>query len=428
MQQSWFSSLVARLQAMVRNRETENSKTSKVMVSPCCISENNKARLDKLCSRINAASEPSSSLLNAQFEVMVNPTERQIPTEAEELKIEQEKYYNPVTNMEVDNLNQSEVIEIFDDSDRTVDSSVPVTSPTRPVCEIPCADDTKVAASASPPSSEIPNPPELDIQNMEIELPEDSIVNQYSHLKKHLRCSEDLNVELIQEFLNCFLENTLKDVLIICTFLEMGSIPETSAIMLIKQFLLLEKECSFQATVAFADYCIGVWVGGLQQAGSRNFLAAVTAFAQRHSKAFVDGVMVKQFNTASLLWPQSDLFVKVVKNFEKETLQYFVEKLVILNERESLSIWNENMIVVLSTVFEKRLELNMSSFEKFVIWLQFQSLPLASSLKFAKLVVTLINKYGSLVKKRLASFRQILEENNTFLKKPGLTALKKLED
>ena len=454
MQQSWFAALTTRLQAKIVNRGVNHPESGKmdcsnsdlqkraVMISPYCISKSNKARLDNLCSKVNAASEPGSSLRCAQLEVIVNPGADQVAAKDKELKSEQGKY-NPMPHMEVDNFIQPEVIEIFDDLPeesatsligipsnpelsihRTVDISAPGTSPTRRVCEVHYPTDYSLPTL---PLSEIPDPPELDIQNMEIDQSFE-IVNQYTNLKTHLRCSEDPDVELIQEFLNGFSENTLKDLVMICTFLEISSIPENSMIILIKQFLLLEKECSFQATVVFAEHCIGVWLASLQQAGSRNLLAVVSAFTQKHLKAFVDGVMVKQFSAESLLWPQSDLFVKVVKNFEKESLQYFIEKLVIFNERDSLSVWNEHMILVLSTVLERKLQLDMSIFDKFVIWLQFQSLPLASSLKFTKLVLTLISKYGSLVKERLATFKQILEENKTFLKKPGLTALKKLED
>ena len=451
MQQTWFAALTARLQAMIMNRgvnqpdfgkmdcSTCDLKKRAVMISPCCISESNKARLDNLCLKINDSTEPSCSLLCAQLEVVVSRDEDQVGAKGKEVKTERGKY-NPMPHMEVDNFIQSEVIEIFDDLPeesatgipdipelsihRTVDISVPVTSPTRHSCVARCPTNDSLPTLHL---SEIPNPPELDIQNMEIDQ-SFNIVNQYNNLKTHLRCSEDLDVERIQEFLKGFLENTLKDLVMICTFLEINSIPENSMIILIKQFLLLENECSFQATVVFSEYCIGVWLASLQQAGSRNLLAVVSAFTQKHLKAFVDGVMVKQFNAESLLWPQADLFVKVVKNFEKESLQYFMEKLVIFNMSHSLSIWSEHMILVLSTVLERKLELDMSIFDKFVIWLQFQSLPLASSLKFTKLVLTLISKYGSLVKERLATFRQIVEENNTFLKKPGLTALKKLED
>jgi hypothetical protein len=478
MKQSWCAALVATLETKINNRKTENAdigkpksssfdlkdkKTRKVKISVCSISESNQTRLNNLCSRIKTSSASSSSLLTARLELMANSKEGQIDAaKCEELKIDQRKC-NPVTDMEVDNSIQSEVIEISDDSPeaspsepieipnppvlsthKTVGITVhsQVMSLTSAVSEVPYPqpDDStlhktneipakSLAALPTLPLSEIPNPPDLEIQNMEVELSEeDAFMNQYNHLKNHLRSSEDLDVELIQEFLNCFLENTLKDLVTIFTFLEMSTIPETSTIMLIKQFLLLEKECSFQATVIFAYHCISVWLGGLQSAPSRNLLAAVTAFAQKHPKAFVDGVMVKQFNTTSLLWPQCDLTVKVVKNFEKETLPYFMEKLVKSNEKDSFSVWNEHMILVLSTVLERRLELDVSIFEKFANWLQFQSLPLASNLKFAKLVLTIINKYGSLVKSWLPTFKQILKENNTFLKKSGLTALKKLED
>ena len=467
MKQSWCVALVLTLQTKIDHRETKTAdtrRTKALKIPACCISESNKTRFDSLCSKIRATSSTNNSLLTAKLEPM--STDRW-KTDVTGLNIddEREAIRNSVADMEVDAIH-SEVIEISDDSPEKssyskvkvpnppginpvefpqkamdITALYPVVSPTAPTSEaLNIPDDSTLhetreipvdssVASSSLPLSQLPNPSELEIQNIEVELSgKDAPMNQYSQLKNHLlTCSENLDVEL-QEFLNCFLESTFKASVTVLTSLEISTIPESSIIMLVKQFLLLERECSFQATVIFAEYCIGVWLVALQQAASRNLLAVVTAFAQKHAKAFVVGIMVKQFNATSLMRPQCDLIVKVVKNFEKETLQYFLEKLVQSNEADSHLFWNEDMILLLSTVLERKLDLDVSIFEKFVNWLQSQSLPLANSLKFAKLVLTIINKYGPLVKTRLPTVKQILEENNTFLKKSGLTALKKLED
>ena len=469
MKHSWCAALVKTLQLKIDNREDIvgmesqscdfQNKTRTMKITKCCISESNEAKLHYLCSRIKTTSSASSSLLALKFqEVTASEKEETVASEHIKLNVHQSEQ-NTLVDMEADI--QSEVIEISDDSteaspcqskkmanypvmsDKTLNLNVhyPVIVPTKTVSEIPNPSDnltlhnaqenlgnSVILASPTIPISDIPNPPELDIPNMEVEPSEDdAFINQYSHLKNHLRSSEDLDVELIQDFLECLQVNTFKDLVKIFTFLEMREFPENSIIMLIKQFLLIQNECSFHVTVAFAEHCIGVWLVGLQQAGSRNFLAAVTAFTQKHPKPFVDGVMVKQFNI-SLLWPQCDLIVKIVKNCEKGTLQYFTEKLVQSNEMNLRVVWNEHMILLLSTVFDRRLDLDVSVFEEFVNWLRSQSLPLSNSLKFAKLVLTIVNKYGTLVKPKLTTFKQILEENNTFLKKSGLTALRKLED
>lgn len=457
----WCAALVSTLQTKTIQRETKTAdirRTRALKIPAYCISESNKTRLDNLCSKIRATSSANNGLLTAKFEPM---DQDKWKNDTPGLNI------NDQTNlaadiMEVDAI-QSEVFEISDNSPETsscLQVKIPnppgikpveihqksmditsVISPTRHTSEVlNLPDDSTLhetegilvdpsASLSSLPLSQLPNAPELEIQNIEVQLSEeDAFLNQYTQLKNHLlTCSEDLDVEL-QEFFDGFLENTFQALVTILTFLEISTIPEGSMIMLVKQFLLFEKECSFQATVMFAEYCIGVWLVALQQVASRNVLAVVVAFAQKHTKAFVEGVMIKQFNATSLMRPQCDLIVKVVKNFEKETLQYFLEKLLQSNEVDSRSVWNEDMILLLSTVLDRKMDLDVSIFEQFVNWIQSQSLPLASSLKFAKLVLTIINKYGSLVKTRLHSFRQILEENNTFLKKSGLTALRKLED
>lgn len=473
MKQSWCMALVTTLQTQLSNREslTENTDIKKMKdsgfdlnnnfrtmkISDCCISESNKKRLDTLCSRMNACSSPSSCLLSCKRELMANQCEDQTDaTEVKKPSIDQDEY-NPMTYMEVDNFVQSEVIEISDDSQEAVPHSLkevtnsptipkirditlqsPEISPTTEVSNLPdySALHEPKEKSVNPlvalPTThvpEVPNPPELEIMGMEVEpAAEDPIVDKYAHLKNHLRSSEDLDVEHVQEFISSFSENSPKTLVIISQFLEINTVSEASAVMLIRQFLSLENECSFQATIIFAEYCIGSWLGTLQQAGSRNLLATVGAFAQKHPKAFIEGVILKQFDATCLLWPQCDLIVKVMKNFEKETLQYLMEKLLQSKDKDSSSVWNDHMIQLLSAVLERKLDLDASIFEAFVNCLQVQSLPLANSLKFAKLVLMIINKYGVLVKPSLTTFKQMLEENNTFLKKSALTALKKLEE
>ncbi|XP_028393592.1 uncharacterized protein LOC114517938 [Dendronephthya gigantea] len=399
MKKYWFAALVSILQIQVKSRE-ENPKSIKV--SACnFISERNQIRLGNLCSKLKHSSAASSSLLTAKLELLPafsSNSQRNVAMENKELISDQDGC-NPVTSMEIDNVSQSEVIEISDDS--------PEMSPLE--------------------STEIPNPPEMKVEiSVEPEQSEeDAFLEKYIPFKDHLRSLEDLDAVIFQAFLNVFLENTSNDLVKICTFLDVSTIPETSLVMLIKQFLLLEKESSFQATIVFAEYCIGSWLSTLQQAGSRNLLAAVASFAQKHPKSFVDGVMVTLFNTTSFLWPQCDLTVKVIKNLKNDTLLYFMEKLLQSDRKE---VWNEHMIHFLVTVLDRRLDLDISHFEKFVNWLQFQSLSHAKSLKFAKFICTIINKYAEFVKIWLSTFKQILEENKTFLKKSGLTALKKLED
>ena len=476
MKLSWFASLIATIQTRIncleakhaadmeecRGGDLKTDKAMKVKIRELHISEQNKTRLDNLCSRIKASSA-SCTLLTSKLELMATQSKAQVNNLEDKMINLHENLLNPVTDMDVENFIQAEVIEISDDSPTSSqcgnmevpkppefstlhETNVNVTVHPPRLTDLPNPPDSSTLhktqdRTISPvttlpiaPFSEVPHPPGLEICddvteiiNMELDpSQEDTFLQKYSHLKDHLRSSEDLDVEKVQEFLCCFSEDTPKNLVKICNFLEMATIPESSTVMLIRQFLSLANESSYHATVVFTEQCIGTWMCTMQQPGSRNLVAGVAAFAQKHPKAFVDGIMVKQFDPTCLQWPQCDLILKVVKKFEKDTLQYFVERL--FQSREDFQEWNEQMVLLLSEVLGRRLDLNASIFANFVDCLQFQSLPLASSLKFAKFLLTVISKYGPLVKPSLASFRQILEENNTFLKKSGLTALKKLED
>lgn len=272
------------------------------------------------------------------------------------------------------------------------------------------------------------SPPGLEIRSMEVDsFDRGFLLNDYIDFKRLLASSEDISKKEIQFFFQSLQEQSSADILKIFTFLETSLVSENTIVNLIYEFLSTEN-FTFQTTVIFAEYVLGSYIIAMQKVASRNLVVAVTWFSQKCPKAFVDGTMAKHFDRKCLLWSQCDLMVKISKTMHQESLRYFMMQLVQSKKDEYETVWNEHMITLLSTVIDRQIDFDAEHFQKLVNWLQFQSMPLASCLKFTKLLLILIKKYGSLVKKSLPLFKQMLMENTTFLKKSAVSILKKLEN
>ena len=372
-------------------------------------------RLENLCTSLRRVNFPGSSLLASNIRLTgscsdckddgadTNLNEQTLPVIPEEMD----------TDMHVetkkDFLDDKEVIEIPDD--------IPKTS-----------FDTRLFELPAPP--DLSNQPDItEMVAMEEVIPvSNCLPDKVIHFKEYLKSSEEFERKCFQEFVSIFSGPVPKDLDRICQFMEMDKVPETATIILIEQFLSLNMECSFQSTVVFADYCIKLKLQTLEQAASRNLLAAVQAFAKAHPKPFVDGMMIKMFQSKSMQWPQCDIILKLIRDsLERDILKYFLGNVLMTFEQSpSRLIWNDNIISIFAAVVDMKLDLDNCIFGKFVAALQSQSLALASNLKFTKLLLTTINKYGPMVKQSHSAIQQMLGENNTFLKKSALAALKKV--
>ena len=393
--------------------------TDKIEIPDLGISKRCIPKLDRVCSSLKDVSFPGSELLacniqlacchsdNIDVDIESGLDKQTQPITAEEMDIDVTAARPVDVDIERGSIVKMEVIEITDDP-------------------LEMAGDVLAFELPAPPG--LCNEPEIsEIAVMEEGFSEiDNIPDKVVQLKENFKSLEEFDREYFLEFVTYFQQSTPRELKKFCMFMEMDKVPETATMALINKFLLLSKECSFQSLVVFADYCIGSKLRAMEQAVSRNMLAAIVAFAKTHPKAFVDGVVVRLVELELVQWPQSDLILKVFKGaLEKENLKYFMGK-VLNSEKFILSIWNDHIISIFSVLIDMKLEMNKDVFDKYVVVLRSQSTALASNLKFAKMLLLTINKYGPMVRQSRSTFQQMLEENNTFLKKSALTALKKL--
>ena len=214
---------------------------------------------------------------------------------------------------------------------------------------------------------------------------------------------------------------------IACKCLNLSSVTEQTAVLLCQQFVDMETEPSYGNTVVFAHYTILPKLEGLEQPAARVLFATIMAFGKKFPRAFCDGVAVKLLTGNKLGTFQTDIICKVIKDaFGLEAVKHILNEILKPDRNLPNGSWSENIVTIVQAIVDTNVDIGSISFARFSQVLELNSLPLAKSLKFAKLILAVINKYGHHVVEHSKVFENILDSNATFLKKAGRMALKKL--
>ena len=249
------------------------------------------------------------------------------------------------------------------------------------------------------------------------------------HDLQNLLTGQELKEGNFSDELNIFSSCSSCEMEDICTQLDLKSIKESTAISLCTQFVDLQTEPSFGSACIFASHCLLPKVQDLKQTASRALFTAVSLFAKNHSRAFCHGVVKRLIQESNLNTPQVDLVNKVVKDcFNKDTRIHLLE-LIFATKLDSQGCpisWSEDIVSIVQTVVDLKPDLSSDLFESFAGVLEQQSRHLSKSLKFAKILLAVIKTYGQHVSVHFNTFVHILEGNDTFLKKTGLSSLKKI--
>ncbi|XP_020621875.1 uncharacterized protein LOC110059520 [Orbicella faveolata] len=246
---------------------------------------------------------------------------------------------------------------------------------------------------------------------------------------QNLLTGQELKEGNFSDELNIFSSCSSLEMEHVCNQLELKSIEESTAISLWTQFALLPTEPSFGNAAIFATHCLLPKVQELKQTASRALFTAASLFAKKHSRSFCHGVVQGLIQESNLNTPQVDLVNKVVKDcFSRDTRIHLLE-LIFATKSDSQGCpfsWSEDIISIVQTVVDLKPDFSSDLFESFTGVLEQQSRHLSKSLKFAKILLAVIKTYGEHVSMHFNTFVRILEGNDTFLKKAGLSSLTKV--
>ncbi|XP_068754627.1 uncharacterized protein [Montipora capricornis] len=214
----------------------------------------------------------------------------------------------------------------------------------------------------------------------------------------------------------------------ICSQLNLDEVQESTTISMCQKFVN-SIEASFGNASVFARYCILPKIQELKQAASRDLFSAISQFAKKYSRAFCDGVVTRLMQRSNLDNAQVVLVNKMIKECLNGETRLYLLQLVIsikISSNGCSFSWTEDTVSVVQTVVDLKPELDDDLFGTFSNVLEQQSHNLSKSVKFSKLLLAVIKSYGKQVSVLVNCFMRIFDGNETFLKKAGFAALKKI--
>lgn len=235
----------------------------------------------------------------------------------------------------------------------------------------------------------------------------------------------------LQNAIQVFNELSSAEMEYACQFLNLNNLPnENTVSILCQSFLKLEPEPSYQNTKTFASHCILPCLTSLQSAASRLLGNIVLEFTNKHTNAACDSLFITLLTSRDLNSFQADMICKVIKeklnnNSANRLFQHLLETK--LTPDLELFLWSDNVVRVIQAIVDSNAILDKELLQvKYLECLKINSTNMAKSLRFTKLILATIKKYGGLVSMHKQTFVNILERNGTFLKKAGLASLKKI--
>lgn len=160
----------------------------------------------------------------------------------------------------------------------------------------------------------------------------------------------------------------------------------------------------------------------MQQSASRILTGVVTMVAENLAKPLIEGVFVPA-TQGSLSTFQSDLMVKICKDVFNKTSRYYLLEQIFKYQPEI----TDNLIAVLQTILDNKLDIENSLLTVILESLKDQGIKLEKNLKFGKLILALITKYGGqMTMEHKEILSQILMTHKSFLKKTIQAAVTKL--
>ncbi|XP_036388668.1 Fanconi anemia group E protein [Megalops cyprinoides] len=206
-----------------------------------------------------------------------------------------------------------------------------------------------------------------------------------------------------------------------CSILHLSELPE----QILPQFCTSLLEVSPDLSYSTAANIIGTLflkkILSLSEPASRCLVTATTSLCSRYPRA----------TCSSLIGPV--LEARHIDNVRAELLCKLIEACLephhqILVFGQVLAVpWSEDMLSVIHTLLESKLELSEETFSLFITQLSQQAPHFSSSMRFSKMMLTVLTKYQSHVNAaHTHALSSCLAQNHTFLKKSLQAALKRI--
>ncbi|XP_031558478.1 Fanconi anemia group E protein-like [Actinia tenebrosa] len=225
--------------------------------------------------------------------------------------------------------------------------------------------------------------------------------------------------------LNIFCELSSFEIENISNIIKLEDLNDQTIASLCQSFASLESEPSYMHGCAFASHFILPRLQKIEQTASRLLTVSVTTFCKKYPKAVSEGLFIRLLADLSFSSFQADIISKTLKDMPNQDASKYLLELLLKAQNLSQCCLNEDKVLVMQTIIDGKPVLDDSLFKDYISVLQENSVTMAKSLKFAKLLLATIKNYSAQVVFHKEVMEAILQRNETFLKKAGHAALKK---
>ncbi|TSW62369.1 60S ribosomal protein L10a [Bagarius yarrelli] len=207
-----------------------------------------------------------------------------------------------------------------------------------------------------------------------------------------------------------------------CTVLCLSEAPEQSLPHFCSSVLALSPDLSYStASVIIKNLLLGK-VCSLTESPSRCLVTAVTSLCSRYPRPTCQALiepLIKERHTESA---QAELLCRLVKDCLEPHHRLIVFQMTLV------SSWNEGVLSVIHDLLDSKLELNEEIFSQFTNQLSSQSPHFTKSMRFAKVMLTVLTKFQPHVTAECQhTLSCCISFNETFLKKSLQAALKRID-
>ncbi|XP_061434997.1 Fanconi anemia group E protein isoform X2 [Lethenteron reissneri] len=210
----------------------------------------------------------------------------------------------------------------------------------------------------------------------------------------------------------------------VCAALGAATLPEESVALLATAVAALTPKIGHAASTQLARELFLSKLSSLEQPASRLLSGALGSFCSSYPKQGCAACLLPLTQTSELGPFQVEFMCRVIRdNLASDDLPSLLRLLV-----SSPGVcWGEGFLTVLQAALDRKMELNAEEVEMLVVVMSAHAASFAKSLKFAKLLLALVNKHGAQVTRgHGATLAAMVEVGDTFMKRTLRAALKKI--
>ncbi|CAJ1085307.1 Fanconi anemia group E protein isoform X1 [Xyrichtys novacula] len=242
------------------------------------------------------------------------------------------------------------------------------------------------------------------------------------HIKELMESQTEWDQSSIDGF-KVLNECDLNQVELLCSMLSFPDVPEKTLPKLCSSILAPSLNISFSAAVILIRSLLLKKVLSLTEPASRCLVSAVTSLCSLCPRSMCHALIEPVLQDMNIGNPQAELLNRLTKDCMDSHY-----KLLVLQMTLKIA-WNEAVLSVIHSLLDSKLDLSEEVFTQFTEQLVSQGPQFAKSVKFAKMMLTVLTKYSSQVTAaHKHSLSGCLILNETFLKKPLQAALKRITD